>query len=801
MGPQDFLTTLFDGANGAVRICALRNRKSALPRGEVARAFGIEAAGGFIAGYDRPENECGVYFCTATLKPGAKQRNAKNCLQFTCLFGDVDDKNHLLFAHRLIASDAVHDAPRIMRLPGSHNSKEGDWLEVAAVRWNPERRYTLDQLEAWLSVEQVIIPAKEETKEEAKPKSNGHDRRADAPSYSAADIEAVRDALRHIPADNRDTWRDIGMALHAEFGDEGRALWDEWSQSCKDKYDEADQEHTWSHFNSNRDSAIGIGTLFHHAEANGWIRKATANPAADEFEAAVEPLPELVIHDSNPTATARELAVLIAERDDFLFNGNMPVRIAVEAGNMPRGIEVTTEAVRVYAHKICRPIRLKEVKGEIKKIPSALTTDIALLYLKGLEGEWGLRSFRGITTAPILSSDGSIRVAQGYDQATGLWCHNVPELNIPERPTEQDVRSALALLRHTFRTFPFTDGVRSFDQALGVEIITPNSSPGLDESCFLCGLVTAACRPSLPLAPGLLCNAPEISGSRVGKGKLMRAVSIVGSGASPEAFTAGHDNQELDKRLTAALIESQPVVFLDNVNGRILKSEVLASALTENPSKIRVLGRSENVKINNHCLIAVTGNGIDVAEDMTGRLIIFGLDARMENPGARPFAAGFLEDVFVKRAQLLSACLTIWRYGRQNKLRRGVPLGSYEEWGECCRDPLLALGCQDPAQRGDEIRAKDPVRKQILEVYDTWWQHHQNLLLRQADLAPEVLEVIDQKATRKIDGALQCSRQYVSRWLTSHTGTRLGGYVLEEQRDSRLSRAVLRYRLTKEENE
>jgi len=68
-------------------------------------------------------------------------------------------------------------------------------------------------------------------------------------------------------------------------------------------------------------------------------------------------LPNLLINDSDPTAAAKELAALIAARDDFLFNGNAPVRVAVEANGMPRALEVTTEAVRVLAHEICNPIK------------------------------------------------------------------------------------------------------------------------------------------------------------------------------------------------------------------------------------------------------------------------------------------------------------------------------------------------------------------------------------------------------------------------------------------------------------
>jgi hypothetical protein len=54
--------------------------------------------------------------------------------------------------------------------------------------------------------------------------------------------------------------------------------------------------------------------------------------------------PELIVNVSDPTATAIELAALFAAREDFLFNGYSPVRVAAETDNLPRAIEVTTEA-------------------------------------------------------------------------------------------------------------------------------------------------------------------------------------------------------------------------------------------------------------------------------------------------------------------------------------------------------------------------------------------------------------------------------------------------------------------------
>jgi hypothetical protein len=510
--------------------------------------------------------------------------------------------------------------------------------------------------------------------------------------------------------------------------------------------------------------------------------------------------PDLVINESDPTATAIELAALFAEREDFLFNGNAPVRVAVEADNLPRAIEVTNEAVRIYAHKLCRPVKFRTArrgpnKGEVEVIPVPLDRDIAQLYLNGLEGQWGLRNFRGITTSPILKHDGSIRVADGYDGETGLWCHNVPDLLIPAQPSATDARAALRRLREFFRTFPYADAKRILNPELGVEVTDFAKPIGLDESAFLAALLTAVCRQSLELAPGYLVRAPKFSGAGTGKGLAVKAVCIIGSGIRPSAFTSGHDKEEFDKRLSAALIEARPAVFLDNFNAKELRSDILSSALTESPAMVRVMGQSKNLPLNTRTFVGITGNAVDVAEDMARRIIFTSLDARMENPEQRKFAPGFLDRVFANRDKLLADALTIWRWGRQNPLQHGKPLGSFELWAEWCRDPLLTLGTGDPAERLDEIKAADPQRRIIVGVFETWFEKHKGDTIKAKELDPEVIELIDYKASWRKDGSLSFNRQRVARFLAAHINTRVGGYLLEQIKDTSLERPLAHYRL------
>ena len=72
----------------------------------------------------------------------------------------------------------------------------------------------------------------------------------------------IQAALRHIPAEDRDLWLRIGMAIKAGLGEDGFALWDEWSRSSE-RYRETDARRTWRSIRA--DGGIHLGTLFFEA--------------------------------------------------------------------------------------------------------------------------------------------------------------------------------------------------------------------------------------------------------------------------------------------------------------------------------------------------------------------------------------------------------------------------------------------------------------------------------------------------------------------------------------------------------
>ncbi len=477
----------------------------------------------------------------------------------------------------------------------------------------------------------------------------------------------------------------------------------------------------------------------------------------------------LEIWNHNLPAAARDLRDLLAHSGSF-FDRGLPVRLISPAdGGPPVAIPLSIQNVIIAAHRLSQPMCLNN-QGDWVAV--TLPERVARIYLS-MAGDWNLPPLSGVSTAPLLANNGDVLAAEGYDQQSKIFCAQVPHLTLEPKPTRGHTENALARLRHAFRTFPFANAAQKPNVELGA-CINLDIPPSPAESAFLHGLMTAVVRPSISLAPGLMVTAPAVSGAGSGKGLLVRAISITAFGLRPRAFTAGGDHTELDKRIAAELVEAHPILFLDNVNGATLASDLLASVLTERPARVRVLGKTRMVQLNSSAFIAVTGNGLSVSLDLARRFIVCELDAKCEDPEQRPFAAGFLDHITNRRSELLAAAVTIWRWGRQNSsgLTRGLPLGSFEEWCEWVRDPLLTLGCPDPVEQLKIIKANDPNRELITELFNAWWHTHQSNRVKVADLAAGVKILADPHAR---------GRQYLATFLSRLAGTRAGGFVLTRQ--------------------
>lgn len=137
----------------------------------------------------------------------------------------------------------------------------------------------------------------------------------------------------------------------------------------------------------------------------------------------------LLIDGANPSDTARRLASLLAAGGEFYQQDGGVVRISLtEAGE--RIEKIGPDHVVLATHDICQPVteRRDQFGSYLERV--VLPTNVARFYLHLNEGR-GLRPLRGICRAPLLSDDGKISWARGYDQTTGLWCTGIDGAHVP----------------------------------------------------------------------------------------------------------------------------------------------------------------------------------------------------------------------------------------------------------------------------------------------------------------------------------------------------------------------------------
>jgi hypothetical protein len=149
-------------------------------------------------------------------------------------------------------------------------------------------------------------------------------------------------------------------------------------------------------------------------------------------------------------------------------------------------------------------------------------------------------------------------------------------------------------------------------------------------------------------------------------------------------------------------------------------------------------------------------------------------DPRTEDPEARPFTTDIRTEVTARRSELLAAMLTIWRWGRiaTTDIKAGLPLGSFPQWCRWVRDPLLALGCQDPVERISEAKERDGRRQVVADLFAIWWKKHGDLPIAVRQLHRDVKKAADPQGR---------GRQHLASLLERLAGARMAGFVLTRQ--------------------
>jgi hypothetical protein len=212
--PSDFLADFFSASTGSVYLCSLPNERNGGRPAEICGRGGGDRLDELIVHeWDKPDR--GAFFCVSTLKPKQARRSKETVFEIVTLHADLDwakivmepdailrqlqalefppskivHSGHGYHAYWLLSEAlpatpgliaqtekalrglanmlggdlAVCEVARLMRVPGSYNTKNGDRIPVT-ITIDSTARYELDDLDQWIAETRPLIPRKGESK-------------------------------------------------------------------------------------------------------------------------------------------------------------------------------------------------------------------------------------------------------------------------------------------------------------------------------------------------------------------------------------------------------------------------------------------------------------------------------------------------------------------------------------------------------------------------------------------------------------------------------------------------------------
>jgi hypothetical protein len=382
-----------------------------------------------------------------------------------------------------------------------------------------------------------------------------------------------------------------------------------------------------------------------------------------------------------------------------------------------------------------------------------------------------LPEIQGVVTTPVFGADGSLVTTAGYHARERLWLHVDPALGpigVPSNPSPANIAFARDLfLKELLVDFPFVaDGDRAHSLA-----------------AFLLPFARRLIDGPTPL------HVLEAPAAGSGKGLIATAIQLVATGTSSEPRSLSPVEEECRKMLTAELTGGKSIILLDNVSEkRVLDSAPLASVLTSEVWRDRVLGETRMVSLPNRALWLMSGNNPRFSLEIARRCVRIRIDAKEDMPWRR---AGFKHDPLIgwvreNRGLLVRAALVLVQgWIAAGRPRCSARLGSFESWAAVMGGILQVAGVSGFLGNTDDFyEASDAEGGAWRELVALWWERSKDAPLRVTDVNAlcaerELFEDLRGDGTErsqqtKLGKALQASRDRV-----------FGGFRIQLVRDDK----------------
>jgi hypothetical protein len=347
-----------------------------------------------------------------------------------------------------------------------------------------------------------------------------------------------------------------------------------------------------------------------------------------------------------------------------------------ELGQGPVIRALTPSRTREIITTACQFFKRKDDAVKVAHPP-----DWAVSAVHG-RGVWpSVRPIVGILEAPAMRPDGSIIQDAGYDEATGYVLIPGAEFpRVPEAPTQDDARRALASLREVFADFPYA------------------SEP--DRFTVIACVLTVLARPAIRGAVPAFVIRATTPGS--GKGLQADAIGTIAHGRAPAKMSFPTKEEEREKVLGAYALRGAGIICFDNLAGGFGGAALDRCLTAIDTVELRILGKSEIPELKWRAVIIPTGNQPEYFGDTPRRVLQSQLEPAEENPEERDEARfahhPLLPWVLSQRARLVVDALTLLRaHALAGRPREGCRTwGSFEAWAEIIPPAIVWAGGADP---------------------------------------------------------------------------------------------------------
>ncbi len=565
-------------------------------------------------------------------------------------------------------------ATRYARLPIGVNSKRQPVFACRLHSFTPTHRYSVEEIVKGFQLDLDEAPR---SKKRHQPRQVHDDEKVLIPS----------------PVDNPVVAKLKCMGLYKKSNNQIHDITCPWHLEHTDQIDSGA-----AYFEPTEQFPLGGFHCFHGHCEHRRIGDLLAFLEIERDLARMKPILRLQVGEIPRITDAAE--ALLAKTQRYYQRGGLIVQVAFEP---------------TYKEHSIKPMN-------IASLTSALANTMLWTKFDKRSGEWGrsdpparnveilfnsqqyrhLPVLAHLARQPYLRPDGSLNVNSGYDAAMETYgIFNQKEFSVPEEPSKEDAKVALAKLLEILSEFSFANAT--------------------DRATALSAMLTAAIRPSLPSAPMFHVKAAQ-KGS--GKSYLNKIIQLFASPQPDAPLAFPKDEEECQKTLLARLLTCPAVIEFDNLTTDLVAYNSLCTALTSGHLTGRILGISKTATVGTRALFLSSGNNVGPVADMARRCLTIGLDPVCEVPAMRTFQnPNLANDILDNRAQYVSAALTIvraWIIAGRPRIS-DKRLAGFDLWSDLCREPLLWLEEADPIETAFQAMSEDPERTQLGRLLKLWF--------------------------------------------------------------------------------